>query len=546
MTRRSYWLTLRVVGESRGNELIAAHADILYDNSGPTTLAKHLWILSKLLVMKDTPGDGGPANIAFDHLLYYIIATCYPKMERRLGHKTLSEPYIHSLKLVKDVKFNESLREQPSAREIAGDRSFLWFVLKAVDQFSTQIPHIHQQAKLVEANQDFRLYNENTCNEFHLLLLELLERFQSSLKDLKRHGGSEDVTSTPDNDQFRKSVLHVLFAGYALQRIAKGAALQMYLRTIEAELVDHRRPDMSMSMPGGNAEKDEECDDEHDEELEAVQPSAVSMKKNVAVPVPLWKSYRNWLKLMVIHFDAVHILINYITGPAFYNRRISLKILVAPSTDRALLPWRELLTDSKIFPTEYEAEPHPTTNYEILNFLNVAASSNMTECLRFMKAVRSCWNQKNKDATIKSLAQLHQILSHPGAFDWHKSASNLRAMINDYYEKTPSSDELSNKITNTIESLFDSARFFVFLSESSVFSGTLHCEACLASLLPTHLGKHVTIDSKHEGVLAQMKVCYVVFGWFYQQLIISDDRIVDELLAYQNAAARRVDTSSRS
>src|SRR5271163_1425885 len=96
---------------------------------------------------------------------------------------------------------------------------------------------------------------------------------------LPLHLASEDVTSTPDNDQFRKSVLHVLFAGYALHRIAKGAALGMYLRTIEAELVDHRRPDMSMSMPGGNAEKDEECDDEHDKELEAVQPSAVSMEK---------------------------------------------------------------------------------------------------------------------------------------------------------------------------------------------------------------------------------------------------------------------------
>ena len=62
MTSRSYGLMLRVVGESRGNELIAAHADILYDNSGHTTLAEHLWILSKLLVMKDPPGDGGPAT----------------------------------------------------------------------------------------------------------------------------------------------------------------------------------------------------------------------------------------------------------------------------------------------------------------------------------------------------------------------------------------------------------------------------------------------------------------------------------------------------
>jgi len=98
MTSRSYGLMLRVVGESRGNELIAAHADILYDNSGRTTLAEHLWILSKLLVMKDPPGDGGPATDTtwVERLQYYVIATCYPKMVRRLGHKTLSQPYIHS------------------------------------------------------------------------------------------------------------------------------------------------------------------------------------------------------------------------------------------------------------------------------------------------------------------------------------------------------------------------------------------------------------------------------------------------------------------
>jgi hypothetical protein len=102
--RQSYGLTLRVVGESRGSKLIAAHADILYDHSGFTTLADHLWISSELLVMKDHPSDGGPEAVnpskMSDRLLRYIIATCYQKMERRLKHKTLSQPYFSSLKSV--------------------------------------------------------------------------------------------------------------------------------------------------------------------------------------------------------------------------------------------------------------------------------------------------------------------------------------------------------------------------------------------------------------------------------------------------------------
>ena len=392
--------------------------------------------------MKDPPSEGGPAAINpglwFNRLLYYVIATCYRKMEHRLGNKTLSKPYIDSLNLVKpeDVSFNESLpHEQPSRRENEADWSFLEFVQITAHRLRTQIPHIREQAELAAANKDFQLYNKNTCKEFHLLLLELLQRFQTSLKDLK---------ANVDNDQFPNYVRQVLSAGYGLQTMSKGTALRMHLRTIEAKLVDPRRPDMSMPMPRGNAEKDEEQgkaqgeeqDEEQDEELEAVQTSAVSMEHNVPVPVPLWKSYRNWLKLMVIYFDAVSTLFQYITGPTFNNQRISLKILVAPPTDKALLPWRELFNDPKLFPTETEADPF-STNADILNFLNDAALSNK-ECVRFLKALKE-------------------------------------------------------------------------------FSGTLHCEACLASLLqPAHLSNNVTIDSHWQGILDQMKVHYVVSRRFYQ------------------------------
>ena len=182
-----------------------------------------------------------------------------------------------------DVTFNESLRGEPTKREIASDRSFLSEFLPE-NHLRTPIPHIHEQGKLAAANQDFQLYNKNTCQEFHSLFLELLGRLQRSLRSLK-----ELRNSKHDNDQFTRHVQHALLIGDGLRKMAKGAALGMHLRTIEAKLVDHRRPDMSMPMQ--NAEKDEkqsEEQDERDEELEAVQPSALSMKQNVSVPVPLW------------------------------------------------------------------------------------------------------------------------------------------------------------------------------------------------------------------------------------------------------------------
>jgi hypothetical protein len=294
--RQSYGLTLRVVGESRGSKLIAAHADILYDNSDFTTLADHLWILSKLLVMKDSPSDGGPAAIVpsemSNRLLRYIIATCYRKMLRRLNHNTLSRPYFLSLKSVEDVTFNESLRGQPSMLETASDWLFLEnVVLDGGHTLRTPIPHILEQANLAVANQNFQLYNQNTCKEFHFLFLEFLERFQTSVSELSKHRGP--AKNVPANEQFKQSLVRVLLNGFALQRIAKGTALRMHLRTIEAELVDHCRPDMSTPLPGEDAEKEGEEQDKRDEELEAVQPYTVSMENNRPVPLPLWKAYQN-------------------------------------------------------------------------------------------------------------------------------------------------------------------------------------------------------------------------------------------------------------
>ena len=73
--------------------LISAH--LLYNRSH-SNIAKHLWILSKLLTMKEPSVNGprtDPSSLS-KRLLLYVIATCYPKMIHRLGHQTLSEPYI--------------------------------------------------------------------------------------------------------------------------------------------------------------------------------------------------------------------------------------------------------------------------------------------------------------------------------------------------------------------------------------------------------------------------------------------------------------------
>ncbi len=67
---------------------------------------------------------------------------------------------------------------------------------------------------------------------------------------------------------------------------------------------------------------------------------------------PLWKSYRDWLRLLVTFFDAANILLAYVVQTGF--RPIAMRIVTVPQDpelDRKLLPWKEVLTNEKCFPT---------------------------------------------------------------------------------------------------------------------------------------------------------------------------------------------------
>ena len=84
----------------------------------------------------------------------------------------------------------------------------------------------------------------------------------------------------------------------------------------------------------------------------------------------LLKSYKAWLRLIVGHFDATEHLVLYVTSDQFQRDSISIKILVAPPTDSALLPWRQLF-ENKFLPGFGAINALSTiTNEDILEFLN--------------------------------------------------------------------------------------------------------------------------------------------------------------------------------
>lgn len=93
-------------------------------------------------------------------------------------------------------------------------------------------------------------------------------------------------------------------------------------------------------------------DEDEDEELDAILDDKKSS---------LSKSYRAWLFMMVVSFDAIEILINFMNGLGRAYKTISIKILIPPTTSRKVLPWSELFTYPNLFPIGDVLNPNLVT-----------------------------------------------------------------------------------------------------------------------------------------------------------------------------------------
>ena len=163
------------------------------------------------------------------------------------------------------------------------------------------------------------------------------------------------------------------------------------------------------------------------------------------------KSYVAWLRLIVAHFDAVEILARFVTTNSY--RSISIQILVSPSTSSEQLHWRELFTKKHL------------KNNTVFEFLEKGLLA-----VRDRNANRGGKRKKTgEDADIEALSE--NLKQHP-------SVNN----------------------------------FFISLARQQVFTGALHCEAHLASLLPAFTKSLSTPDDteyKEIEILQQLQVKYI-------------------------------------
>jgi hypothetical protein len=461
-------------------------------------------------------------------------------MNIRLNSQS-SQHYLKSLRQVKDFTFNpqpvgetsthktprESLREK---HEIDNDRYLKGVIFLTdsgnkisglfadLDITPISISNLFQAAsKKLSDEEPFELYTNATCIEFHQLLVKLLDGFQDTVTKLS--GQSKKGPQTFDKTAFQQNLIKGRVYGYALFKMARSRAFRMHMENIEHLLSDYM-PDTEASAPVPEGEQESE---DEDDELETIRVGSLS------------KSYGAWLRLMVVHFDAIEILVNFVNGDVGKSYdSISIKFLVPPTTSRKVLPWSELFTDPSIFPTSDLLNPDSTTksNAEIKQFLEIAIrkAKFASEAHIQAKIAQTSWNTNRPNQTREALKILKDITSSSpiplkndildNVIKWVKLQKNKN---NPLARQTANINEEEKKLKQDIDDeiiyICDTYReppaidkFYLAFDMEESFSGTLHCEAYLASLLDNFI-RHFVIDSNYVDMqaLQEMKVDPLIF-----------------------------------
>lgn len=482
---------------------------LLYHRSNAN--AVHLHILGKLLSMKGASSSNPTPNkgVCTTRLLGHVTSTCYKKMWHRFQHNTLSQPYVRYLKQVGTFDVDISKLDIPS-HGTENDRLFLEkFFVTTKQSFQDRYPALSEQATR-RRHENFQLYTKDTSAEFHRLFIFLLDGFGENLDQLVTLGAKEKVkVSSPCSKEFDDAVKLVVTYGYALHKLAHGPALRMHLQTISPLLESNFRSQVKMPVPGPGEEQEQEVD----ADLKAIQ----FVVGDEPVKNPLHQFYIDWLRLVVIQFDAVEVLVAFFANPKCPYGRISVQLLETPHGGQELLKWQELLEDDTLFPNTTKMDDSDVldpSNKAIIEWLcsNIGAHE-------LAKPLVGSWSSRKFGPVISSLKTL-QSSKVPG---WKESATRLLHQLKGLQDLPKIGDKSYPEIYAEVLSISQSYAFYVALASKTKdskgdskgdFNGTMHCEACLASLL----FKDANV---HNSLPEQMKVRYFSGSFFFHQSLIS-------------------------
>lgn len=527
------------------------------DRDNPA-LENHLWAIGKLLTFKPSKEDDMPKRLQDFHerFLFYIVAACHRKIFRRMNHSQLSQPYLKCLNNIILPLQPNTLDKVPAAQataqfespELVMDKGFLRDLATAYQSGSLNtppdVPHLLALAHNIEERHIAELFTKDTCHEFHAVFLALLTELHSSLKELSllhNPTGKDAILQPLDTRQnlSRPLLNSITTSGSLLSKLSRGKAITLYFQAIESELKaqnehDHldRKLDPAKQLSASEISDATRSDDE---ELNEVQPFTDTAGGE---PTPLWKSNVDWLRLIVIHFESSENLTTYAVLLPHSARPINIHLVVSPQhpdLDRETLPWESLFTNSLVnFPVVCSnLALQDRTNKDIHEFLSIGAQTVPQKLDKDLEQISENTPPYQLGKICQYFAQIALLNltppSIPGTntsslapMDVHGWGKNSMKILALFLPDGPISTALLTIMANMTKptcilkdtspqnidainlsmlKFDDSAIFFRSLNEiDSDFSGSLHCEACLASLLVAN-SEHLA----HESV----KLCAV-------------------------------------
>ena len=454
----------------------------------------------------------------------YITARSFKKMEHRFNNKSLSVPYFKALNQItmeqSIIHSGRNIGGNRDQMELESDKLFLEdFVISFAKEhgfIGLDIPNILKLASNLHSDDKIlQLYSNETSVEFHRLLLYLLQKFQAALGQLTACDPTMATTKdtnaeVPDYKKiFDENIRNVYIYGYGLLRLSRGRAFQLHLANIEPLLRD--------ALDLGDEEEDDhkEGDQErYDDELEEIRPT---LPQNGVLP----RSFTTWLRLMVAHFDATEIVARAIVK--LNVDTVSVTILVAPETDNTLLPWRTLFSHPYLPNIDPGSDRDVPSHDDICAFLEEGISRAKAAKYQheLVENALKAWSSPRRSEVIRNFhllaidqgsdAKVHDVLSK--IIKWETLLKQPSEKSN---RKELSTDILSSIKKLKAELLGQCNRDIFFSNlENMSFKGTLHCEACLASLLPSFT-KHFLSEDKYKemNILSDLQVEYPHFSPF--------------------------------
>jgi hypothetical protein len=489
----------------------------LYSNE--MTFDTHVWVVSKILNHLAQSNATQGTSL----LLRYVTAACLPNTRYRMAHPVLSKPFSDSLKDVPTSSIPQVSKTTTRPATSIKDHNFLSTIRPLLDgadgALTTLAPNLLQQANSAVAGGCFEVYTDATRVEFHNILCELLQQFEESMDVLQSYNSAQQ----PSN--YKRDLYRAMFYGEALHQLARSDAISTHLKAIEHLLADCRldkMADVTIGKMTGDV-------DDVEPELNWVQPFTIHEEDQVW---PLWKSYLDWLRLVVVPFDAVMVLEDHVAKHQFAE--ISIKILAAPHPGDKILPWTKLLELQDI-PT---LPDHPTLDAKLLiedlaGWAKTDKKSKMplghvNNVLKEIPRLLDLDDADDWTPSINNILEELRHLKHCKAPGWEECVKNVVSKLESLKEhpKPQDSKALIHEIHGMMLDLSDGSRLFHAirknpLSEGNGSTACCHCEAILASLI--YLSHDPMREFKYEKyakVLNELQVSHLVFTYMLLPMLV--------------------------